>query len=91
MRICPLLYLSRECFQHFNYSSPGEPERERERQCDNCWTLKPKCNGCSEVKHPIFEVSGLPPSPSGFEVVVRSAFVLKDTVRDSAVVLALEL
>jgi hypothetical protein len=65
-------------------------QRGRMRQCDNCWTLKPKCKDYSEVKHPVFEVSGLPPCPPGFEVEVRFAFVLRDAVRNSIVVLILE-
>ena len=35
-------------------------------------------------------MSGLPPSPSGFEMVVRPAFVLREPVRDSAVISTLK-
>lgn len=30
--------------------------QESEKQCDNCWTPKLKCKGCSEVRYTIFEV-----------------------------------
>lgn len=50
---------------------------------------QPKRKDSSEVKHPIFEAGGLPPSVSGFEVIVRSTFVLKDAVTQSAQVLTL--
>ena len=52
-RICPLLYLRGDCFQRFNCSSLGEPERERERKkpCDNCLTLKPKCKSSLKLSH----------------------------------------
>lgn len=81
------------------FLSQRDSERARERaranvsakQHDSCWTVKPKCKGCSEVKHDIFKVSRLTPVPFGFEVVVRSAIVLRDPVRDSAVVLTLVL
>ena len=36
-RICPLLYLRGDCFQRFNCSSPGEPEREGEGEA--VWQL----------------------------------------------------
>lgn len=88
--ICPLLYLSGKCFQRFSCSSPGEPER-RERSSVTTVGSQAKITGCSEVKCPIFEGSGLPPSPLGSEVVVKSAFILRSAVRDSAVVLPLEL
>ena len=40
--------------------------------------------------YPIFEVSSLPPSPSGFEVVISPAFVLREPLRDTAVISTLE-